>query len=173
MTPLRTKNLELKLDNDIAFMSVTGTMSEDSLSEGLAWMDEVALAKDKFNLCVKIAVEDFDDLGAARAEFLRIGRLLRHAGSADKCAVLTNSQFLRNSAKVESAVIPGLEINAFELSEADTAESWLKGEPLIETAEPEPSAAPAKQVSQARVLKTNPAPKKSPWDNLDVSKVDI
>ncbi|MGJ8562236.1 MAG: STAS/SEC14 domain-containing protein [Alphaproteobacteria bacterium] len=171
MTPLRKENLELEFNNNIAFMSVKGTMSSDSLNEGLAWMDQVAETNDNFNICVDMAYENFDGLGAARAEFLRVGRVLRHALSAEKCAVLTDSTFLQNSAKVEAAAIPGMEINAFGIEDREIAQKWLNDEPVIETATTgldhvnEQIEAEA-EVSQAELTA-------NPWDNLNMSKVDV
>mgnify|MGYP000079548810 CR=1 FL=1 len=165
MTPLRKENLELELTNNIAFMSVTGEMTADSLNEGLAWIDQASEANDNFNICVDLKSENFDDLSAARQQFLNVGRVLRHAPCAEKCAVLTDSDFLKNSAKVEGAVIPGLEINAFDLNEAETAEKWLNGEPIIDEA-------PQEQEQEAEPL-SQPELVANPWDNLNMAKVDI
>lgn len=161
MTPLRKENLELELTNNIAYMSVTGEMTSDSLNEGLAWIDQAVEANDNFNICVDLASENFDDLSTARQQFLHVGRVLRHAPIAEKCAVLTDSDFLKNSAKVEGAVIPGLEINAFDLDESETAERWLNDEPVFDV----PTAAAPETPEEKE--------KSSAWDQLDLSKVDI
>ena len=169
---MRNENLELELNNNIAFMSVTGKMSADSLNEGLAWIDQVTQANDNFNICVDIAADNFTDLSAAREEFLHVGRVLRHAQSAKKCAVLTDSQFLKNSAKVESAVIPGLEINTFDLADSGTAEMWLKDEPLIEAVNSTPVITQQETVTQP-LPKPESKLSENPWAKLDMSKVDI
>ena len=172
MTPLRTPNLEL--NNNIAFMSVKGTMSQTALENGLDWMNQVSEANDNFNICIDIASDNFDDLSAARAEFLRVGRVLRHAPTADKCAVLTDSAFLKNSAKVEGAVIPGLEINAFDLDASKVAEKWLNDEPVIQESiqvaqvKETPIDVTAKSTDDDDAL-----PSHNPWDSLDLSKVDV
>lgn len=176
MTPLRTENLELKLNNNIAFMSVNGTMSKDSLDEGLSWMDQVAETEESFNICVNIDTENFDDLSAAREEFIRVGRVLRHAATAEKCAILSDSAFLRNSAKIEGAVIPGLEINAFDLNEATTAEKWLKDEPTLDTPAnraAEKTPATPKAAAPSHDSATSQEQAANPWDKLDLTKVDI
>lgn len=175
MTPLRTPNLELELNNNIAFMSIKGTMSQTALESGLDWMDQVSEANDNFNICVDIASNNFDDLSAARTEFLRVGRVLRHAPTAEKCAVLTDSAFLKNSAKVEGAVIPGLEINAFDLEEGSVAEKWLNDEPIIQEVviEPKVEEVRAEAIPQPVDAPEDTLPTHNPWDSLDLSKVDI
>lgn len=170
MTPLRKENLELELSENIAFMSVTGTMTTDSLNEGLAWIDAVTEANDNFNICVDIQEENFDNLGAARAEFIRIGRVLRHATSAEKCAFLTDSEFLKNSAKVEGAVLPGIEINAFDVHQSDIAQKWLNDEDLIAATT---GTDHVHETLEAEARVSQPELVSNPWDNLNMSKVDI
>ena len=40
---------------------------------------------------------------------------------------------LRNSARIEGSVIPGLDLRTFDLTEAEPAMRWLKGQPLLQT----------------------------------------
>ena len=134
MTPLKTETLDLTFNDSIAHITVSGAVARETLEAGLNWMDEVVEANDNFAVRVDMAKDDFADLGEISGEFKNVGRLLRHAVEAEKCAVLTDSLFLRNSAKVEGAVIPGLEINTFAPEAAEVAEAWLKDEPLIEEA---------------------------------------
>jgi len=139
MTPLKTETLDLTFEDNVAHIAVTGAMAKDTLEAGLEWIDEVVEANDNFSIRVDMAKDDFADLGEISGEFKQVGRMLRHASleenlGADKCAVLTDSLFLRNSAKVEGAVIPGLEVNTFALDATDVAQSWLQDEPLLEMA---------------------------------------
>ena len=168
MTPLRTENLEMKLEGGVAYMSVSGTMSTEALEQGLAWIDGLVEANDNFNICVDMAKDNFEDLSAASAEFRRVGRVLRHAQTSKKCAVLTDSNFIRNSAKVEGSVLLGMDLNTFDLSEAGSAARWLRGEPMTA---PKTLA----EIREAVDTPENPresAEAESAWDNLKFKNVD-
>lgn len=160
MTPLKTENLDLTFTDNIAHITVSGAMKRDTLEAGLAWMDEVVEANDNFSIRVDMAKDDFADLGEISGEFKQVGRILRHASleenlGADKCAVLTDSMFLRNSAKVEGAVIPGLDVNTFALDAGAVAEKWLQDEPLVESVTKAEETAPSADKTHGSV---GPAP---------------
>lgn len=165
MTPLSTENLELKLEDKIVHMSITGNIKPESMTQGLDWIHELDAEDDDFNLRIDMAQSEFDDLAAISAEFKRVATVLRHSKSAKKCALMTDSMFLRNSAKVEGAVIPGLEVRTFDLDETTPAERWLKGEPLVQEGdegyEPEASNDQVDEESD------------NPWDSLKMKNVNV
>jgi len=171
MNAMKLENLDLKLEDDVVFMKVSGEVSKEEMAQGLDWFETITSANDNINICVDMAKDDFDGLGELRSEFVRVGQVLRNVPDADKCALVTDSQFLRSSAKVESAVIPGLEIRSFGTDEADPAEKWLKGESLIATP-PEKSEPPvvdahnAAKAEDAEAAQTAETPAKSAWDNF-------
>jgi len=134
MNAMKLENLDLKLEDNVVFMKVSGEVSKEEMAQSLNWFETVANANDNINICVGMAKDDFDGLGELRKEFVRVGHVLRTVPDADKCAVVTDSQFLRNSAKIEGAVIPGLEIRTFASEESGPAETWLKGESLMQVA---------------------------------------
>ena len=163
MTPLKTENLDLTFDDNVAHITVSGAMAKDSLDAGLAWMDELVEANDNFSIRVDMASRDFDGLGEISGEFKHVGRILRHASleenlGADKCAVLTDSLFLRNSAKVEGAVIPGLDVNTFALDADDVAEKWLRDQPLTEEVDATAAAPRVEASPEAIHASAGPAP---------------
>ena len=181
MTALHSDNLALKYEDGIAYMRVSGTVTQEEMAEGLGWFSEVAEANDNFNMCVDMAQSDFDGLGDVRKGFTRVADVLRAVPSVDKCAVLTDSMFLRNSAKVEGAVIPGLEIEAYKIEDIAPAVSWLKDEKSTEVAvqETRPSVTEAVTEVEAAPIITQPLVNEleetksdNPWDNLKLAKVD-
>ncbi len=162
MTPLKTENLELVLDNNIVHMSVSGPIAKESMDAGLDWIHQIEEANDNFSLRVNMPEEDFTGLGQITQQFKRVGTVMRHAKSADKCAVMTDSAFLRNSARVEGSVIPGLEVRSFDLDETRPAERWLNNEPLIQ----------AKDVEiEHSVSDENKS--QNAWDNLNVKNLNL
>ena len=64
-------------------------------------------------------------LGAIGVEFSRLPKLFRLLGPFDKCAVLTDSDWLRRAAEMEGALFPGIEIKSFGLDGQEVAEAWL------------------------------------------------
>ncbi len=166
MTPLSTENLELKLEDKIVHMSITGNIKPESMTQGLDWIHELDAEDDDFNLRIDMAQGEFDDLAAISAEFKRVATVLRHSKSAKKCALMTDSMFLRNSAKVEGAVIPGLEVRTFDLDEETPAERWLKGEALIQ--EGDEGYEPEASNDKAEEEKSD-----NPWDSLKMKNVNV
>lgn len=176
MKALKTENLELTLDENVVQMSVTGAIASESLQSSFDWIETVQTANDNIQLCVEMQSDDFSDLAEASQQFRRVGDMLRRAHDVDRCAVITDSSWLRNSAKVEGAVIPGMNIMAFAPDEADTAGKWLRDEPLLE---PEPDVAetavvtPQSPQKAVEVPPSAPAAKASPWDNFTVKDIDL
>jgi hypothetical protein len=72
-------------------------------------------------------VTDFSlpTLGALGVELQRLPKLFALLGKFERCAVLSDTAWLRTAAEIEGAVIPGIAIKSFELDEAAAAEAWL------------------------------------------------
>ncbi len=64
-------------------------------------------------------------LAAIGVEFSKLPKLFRLLGAFDKCAVLSDSAWLKKAAEIEGAIFPGIEIKSFGLDEEDVAEEWL------------------------------------------------
>ena len=63
--------------------------------------------------------------GALVAEMMRLPHLFSMIGHFNRCAVLTDIGWLQTAAKIEGALIPGLEIRCFDLEDGAAAEAWL------------------------------------------------
>lgn len=122
----QTDTTELEFKDGIAFMTVTGKISEVDMAAILDWLKAQAQTHAEFNMCVEMDQLDFPDLGAFKQEFSRIGEVFQMAKSMKKCALISGSGFVRTFAKVEGALWPGLEIHVFEAGERDEAVTWLK-----------------------------------------------
>lgn len=126
MNDLISENIDLSFDAPIAHMMIKGTLNDEDVGTVKAWFDSITEHRDSYDISIEMVKMDFPDLGAARKTFLSVANLLRGLHEADKCAVVTDSAFLRSSAKIEGAVIPGLEMEGFKFEEAAKAESWLE-----------------------------------------------
>lgn len=164
MIPLKTENLDLKLNNNIVHLDISGPLAKESVEASLEWIkkfqNNASEANDNFAIQVDMPKGEFEDLSEMSRQFQTIGRMLRHSKSADKCAVITDSIFVRNSAKVESSVIPGLEIRTFDFDDTDVAKRWLKDEPLIQDVDEALSVVDKVQSD-------------NPWDNLKIRNLSL
>lgn len=72
-------------------------------------------------------IGDFDlpTLGAIGVEISRLPELFKLIGRFEKVAVIADQDWVRAASKIEGALIPGLEIKAFETGEETDAEAWL------------------------------------------------
>ena len=75
-------------------------------------------------------IDDFDlpTLGAIGVELSRLPEMFRMICRFDKAAVLTDTNWVRKASVIEGALIPGLEIKAFDSDDLDDAEAWLAGD---------------------------------------------
>jgi len=65
-------------------------------------------------------------LGAIAIEFSRLPSMFNLIKKFDRVAVITDKTWLQKASEFEGALIPGLEIKAFNLEEKEEAENWLK-----------------------------------------------
>ncbi len=65
-------------------------------------------------------------LGAVAVELSRIPQLFRFVRRFDRMAVVAGKEWVRKASEVEGALIPGLQIKAFDLGQEADAEAWLQ-----------------------------------------------
>ncbi|CAM3762881.1 STAS/SEC14 domain-containing protein [Litorimonas haliclonae] len=123
---IKTSTTQLDFKDGIAFMTVTGKVSEADMTAALDWLQSQAEQQAEFNLCVEMDKLEFPSLGAFKEEFGRLGEVFKMAKSMKKCALISRSGFVRTFAKVEGALWPGLEIHVYEPEERPDAVAWLK-----------------------------------------------
>jgi hypothetical protein len=179
MNTLKTENLELTLDDQVVQMSVNGPMTSETVQSSFDWIETVqseAATNDNLQICVEMQSDSFSDLAEASQQFRRVGEVLRRAHDIERCALITDSSWIRNSAKVEGAVIPGLEIMAFAPEHAKTAEKWLRDEPLIEAEAETAIVTPQSLQKAAEIPPSAPAPECSSgnaWDGFTVKGLKL
>lgn len=89
--------------------------------------DLIAKSEDVTKGQMHYRVTDFSlpSLGALGVELQRLPKLFGLLGKFDRCAVLSDAGWLRTASEIEGQLIPGIEIKAFELDQAEGAEAWL------------------------------------------------
>jgi hypothetical protein len=100
----------------------------DAIEMAVALDELIEQSKDVNNGQMLYEISDFSlpTLSAIGVEIARLPSLFGLLSKFDRCAVLSDSSWLRKAAAVEGALFPGLEIESYELHERDAAEAWLK-----------------------------------------------
>lgn len=104
---------------------LSGPLDKQQMSEALD--DLIAQSEGVTHGKMLYTILDFEipTMGAIAAEIARMPSLLSLLTRFDRCAVLTNTAWLRTAAEIEGALIPRLAIKGFARNEAAAAEAWL------------------------------------------------
>ena len=104
-----------------------GKLDSDEMKVAL---DElISNAKDIRHGRMLYRIDDFEipTLGALGVELSRLPDLFRLIGKFDRAAVLADKKGVKTASEIEGALIPGLEIKAFNRDQEAEAEAWLAG----------------------------------------------
>lgn len=103
----------------------SGTM--DAAMMRLALEDLLAESKGITNGRMLYRIPDFSmpTAGALAVELQMLPKLFGLIGKFERCAVLSDESWIRTAAEIEGALLPGITIKSFHLSEEDAAEAWL------------------------------------------------
>lgn len=115
-----TKTAENRLD-----IVLSGSLDADQMGQALD--DLIALSEGISKGRMLYTITDFamPTMGAFAVEMTRLPKLLGLVGKFARCAVLCDTDWIRTAAEIEGALIPGLTIKTFGLSETEAAEAWL------------------------------------------------
>lgn len=106
-------------------IELSGVLDADAMRDGLDSLIEMSEGINNGKMLYRISDFEMPTLGALAVEFQHMPKLFQLIGKFDKCAVLSDAGWIRKAAEIEGAVIPGLEIKSFTLSNAQSAEDWL------------------------------------------------
>nr|WP_306269348.1 STAS/SEC14 domain-containing protein [Pararhizobium sp. IMCC3301] len=106
-------------------IELSGSLDADSMRIALDQLIEVSEGVSNGHMLYRISDFSMPTLGAIGVEMARLPKLFGLLGKFDKCAVLSDSNWLRTAATVEGALFPGIDIKSFEFDEIDAAEAWL------------------------------------------------
>ena len=107
-------------------IDLSGKISSEEMAKGLDELLDLSQDVNNGTMLYTITSFAFPDLGAIVVEMGRLPKLFGLLARFDRCAVLSDVAWLRAAAEVEGAVLPGFDIKAFDLTERDAAEAWLK-----------------------------------------------
>jgi hypothetical protein len=92
-------------------------------------LDELLEKSDGINhgtMLFRINEFDFPSLGAIGVELSRMPTMFKFARRFDRAAVVVSERWVRKASEIEGALIPGLTIKAFDLTQGADAEAWLQ-----------------------------------------------
>lgn len=127
-----TKPSENRLD--IVF---SGTLNAQTMEVALNDLIEMSDGIENGRMLYTISDFEMPTMGALAVEFQNMPKLFQLIGKFDRCAVLSDTAWIRTVAEMEGAVIPTLEIKSFPLSARSAAEEWLDGSQTISDDEDE------------------------------------
>jgi len=106
-------------------LEFSGKLDNETMNAGLD--DLVRKSENLENGLMLYRVGNFDlpTFGAVGVEFSRIPELFKLMHKFAKVAVIANQGWLRMMSQLEGALIPGIEVKAFEPDKEAEAEAWL------------------------------------------------
>ena len=107
-------------------IEVDGEIDAAAMEIGLNQLFELCESMTDGKLFYRITNFKMPTLAALGVEFMMMPKLFQLIGKVDKAAVLTNESWIAKASIIEGALIPGLEIRAFDLDEEDAALAFLR-----------------------------------------------
>lgn len=108
-------------------IDVSGRIDREMMTTGLDELIQQADGIEHGRLLYRIRDFEWPSFGALAVEFSRVPALFALASKFDRVAVLTDTKWVQKASEIEGALMPGLEIKAFDMDEASGAEVWLAG----------------------------------------------
>ena len=132
MKSLTTDNLDFSYTDGQATLRFTGKLQADTFDSLRDAFDALNASDPDTTVLLVINRDNFESLTGASKAFRQFCDLLRRVPNLERCAVVSDSDFLKNSAKVEGATLPGLTLMTFAPEGRDAAETGLRGERLTD-----------------------------------------
>lgn len=113
-------------------MTVMGAFQHADAAEAVAFARRQLEAGEGGNLLVDVTSLAEFSFPAVSEQLMHIPTLLRYVYSLDRIAIISDEDWLRSAARLEGALLPGVEYQVYDDDEADAALAWV----LEESAEP-------------------------------------
>ena len=106
-------------------IQLTGQLDSETMERGLTELLSASEGVEHGRMLYTITSFAMPTFGALGVEMRFLPKLFGLLGKFDRCAVVSDADWLRTAAEIEGVLIPGLQIKAFMPSEHDDAEAWL------------------------------------------------
>lgn len=115
-----TQNGDNRLD-----IEINGQLNADQMREMLDQIIQNSQSIKHGKMLYRIENFSLPTLSAIGVELSRLPELFRLISHYDYAALLCDEEWLQKAGEIKGALIPGLEIKAFDLDELEHAEAWL------------------------------------------------
>ena len=116
VTPNGTNRVDIEL---------SGKLDSDEMRFALEELISETASIEHGRMLYRIDDFEFPTFGAIGIELSRLPELLRVIGKFDRAAVLVDKRWIKKASEIEGALMPGLEIKAFDRDQEEEAEAWL------------------------------------------------
>ena len=106
-------------------LEIHGKLDSDAMAQLLDHLLNASTGLHKGRLLYRLEAFDLPTLGALAVELAHLPQLFWLIQRFERCAVLTDTAWLRHASEVEGALIPGLQVRAFRTDQEPQAEDWL------------------------------------------------
>lgn len=107
---------------DLAF---EGQLDTEQMTELVRELVAASEGLEEGRLMYRVGDFDMPTFGALVVELKNLPALWGAVRRFEKCALVAPQSWVRTVGEIEGALIPGLEIKAFEPDDEDDAEAWL------------------------------------------------
>ncbi len=114
-----------KNEDGLVVIELNGEIDATAMEVVLNQLVEIASDMQGIKMLYRITNFEWPSLSALGVEFKKLPQLLRLIARTDRIAVLTDEAWIATISEVEGALIPGVEIKAFELQEEPAALAYL------------------------------------------------
>ena len=104
----------------------SGKLEKDEMKRLLDELMAKSVDISRGTLLMRIDQFDFPSLGAIGVELSRMPSLFGFIRRFDRAAVVVDKAWVRKVSEIEGALIPGLDLKAFDLTQSAEAEAWLQ-----------------------------------------------
>lgn len=102
------------------------SIDEETMRSAIEQLIDLSEGVEHGRMLYRLEQFPWPSLAAIGVKFEHLPKLFKMLGRFDRCALLTDTAWMRTAAEVEGHLIPGLEIKGFEMKEAEAAEKWLE-----------------------------------------------
>jgi hypothetical protein len=106
-------------------IELSGKLNSDEMKVALDELTSKSENIENGKMLYEITEFHLPSLGAIGVEFSRLPSMFGLIKKFDRAAVLTDKAWVKKASEIEGALIPGLEIKAFDRSQKEEAEEWL------------------------------------------------
>lgn len=123
--------IELRdVENNILTVDISGRIETEEMAKALdAYIAKAETLHDA-GLMLRYNDVEMPSMGALAAELNRLVPLLGTLDNFARIAVVANQDWLLTAARIEEAIIPGIDMKVFSAAEEDEARAYLSRDPF-------------------------------------------